>query len=130
MGVPTRWPVAGFHSRTVPLESLLASSLPLGLNATADTPWAPRIGGRTPTARLHASGAGGPNATGPLAGIPWTRTGAVVVAAEEAAAWRGPARTASTPASTATAANPATTHTHRGGWGQPPNSVTSSAGTS
>ena len=29
------WPVAGFHSRTVPSPPALASSLPSGLNATA-----------------------------------------------------------------------------------------------
>src|SRR5215831_4216514 len=130
MRVPTRWPVAVLHSRTVPLESLLASSLPLGLNATADTPWAPRTGGSTTTAGPHAPGAAGQNAADPLAGIPWPRTDAAVAAAEEAAAWCGPARAASAPTSTPAAANPATTHTHRGGWGQPPNSVTSPAGTS
>ena len=34
MGAPTGWPVAGFHSRTVPSPPPLASSLPSGLNAT------------------------------------------------------------------------------------------------
>ena len=33
-GAPTDWPVTGFHSRTVPSSSALASSLPSGLNAT------------------------------------------------------------------------------------------------
>src|SRR5215472_11674966 len=38
MGVPMAWWVAGFHNRTGPSLSALASSLPLGLNATASTP--------------------------------------------------------------------------------------------
>ena len=37
-GAPTGWPVAGFHSRTVPSAPALASSLPSGLNATPCTP--------------------------------------------------------------------------------------------
>ena len=32
------WPVAGFHSRTVPSLSALASILPFGLNAMPFTP--------------------------------------------------------------------------------------------
>src|SRR6516162_5248032 len=48
----------------------------------------------------------------------------------EAAAVRcAPVRATMTPARTATTATPATTHTHRGGRGQPPNSTTSSDGT-
>ena len=35
--MPTGWPVAGSHSRTVPSVSALASSLPSGLNATPFT---------------------------------------------------------------------------------------------
>src|SRR5262249_18477975 len=35
---PAGWPAAGFHSRTVPSPSSLASSLPSGLNATLGTP--------------------------------------------------------------------------------------------
>ena len=35
--MPTACPVAGFHSRTVPSPSALASSLPSGLNATPVT---------------------------------------------------------------------------------------------
>src|SRR5438105_4595958 len=38
MGAPTSWPVAGFHSPTVPSVSALASRLPSGLNATPYTP--------------------------------------------------------------------------------------------
>ena len=38
MGAPTGLPVAGFHSRTAPPPSALASSVPSGLNATAETP--------------------------------------------------------------------------------------------
>ena len=38
MGAPTGRPVAGFHSRTVPSPSELASSVPSGLNATPYTP--------------------------------------------------------------------------------------------
>ena len=38
MGAPTGRPVAGFHSRTVPSASALASSVPSGLNATPGTP--------------------------------------------------------------------------------------------
>ena len=37
-GVPMGWPVAGSHNRTVPSPPALASSLPSGLNATANTP--------------------------------------------------------------------------------------------
>jgi hypothetical protein len=48
--------------------------------------------------------------------------------AEPALSW-GPARATATPASAATVATPATAHTHRGGRGQPPNSVTPSDGT-
>ena len=33
------WPVTGSHSRTVPSAPALASSLPTGLNATANTPY-------------------------------------------------------------------------------------------
>ena len=36
--MPTGWPVAGFHNRTVPSAPALASSLPSGLNATPVTP--------------------------------------------------------------------------------------------
>src|SRR5262249_60488148 len=39
-GAPMGWCVTGFHSRTVPSEPAVASSLPLGLNATTYTPWA------------------------------------------------------------------------------------------
>src|SRR5215467_5495434 len=52
-----------------------------------------------------------------------------VAAGEDVAAWCVPVRATTTPASTATTATPATTHTHRGGRGQPPNSATSSDGT-
>src|SRR6516225_8877454 len=48
---------------------------------------------------------------------------------EEPAAWCSPVRPTATPASTATTAIPATAHTHFGGRGQPPNSTTSSDGT-
>src|SRR5262245_62345327 len=34
------WRVTAFHSRTVPPEPTVASSLPSGLNATSDTRWA------------------------------------------------------------------------------------------
>ena len=46
--MPTGWPVAGFHSRTVPSASALASSLPSGLNATPYTPpfWGGGVEGR------------------------------------------------------------------------------------
>src|SRR5215469_17019710 len=47
----------------------------------------------------------------------------------EAAVWRAPVRAAITPTRTATTTTPATAHTHRGGRGQPPNSTTSSDGT-
>ena len=39
MGAPAGWPVAGFHSRTLPSVSALASSLPSGLNAAPGTPY-------------------------------------------------------------------------------------------
>ena len=50
---------------------------------------------------------------------------ALVRAAEETGAWCGPVRATTTTTSTATTASPAAAHTHCGGRGQPPNSVTS-----
>ena len=59
MGAPTGWRVAGFHARTVPSPSPVASSLPSGLNATACTPYtllvvAWRVATGRPVAGFHS----------------------------------------------------------------------------
>jgi hypothetical protein len=127
---PAGGPAAGFHSRTVPSSPPVASSVPSGLNATPYTPcWALAWGG-APTARPVAgfhSRTVPPGARMPQAppSACASQELALLRAAEEAAAWCGPVRATTTPTSNATTASPATAHTHRGGRGQPPNSITS-----
>src|SRR5215469_4108937 len=117
-------PVAGFHSRTVPPPLPVASSLPLGLNATTDPP--PGCQTRTmPSVGPHAPWTGGENATGAGSGMRPPGTGTVAAADGEAVRWCGLVRAATTPTSNATTASPATAQTHLGGRGQPPNSITS-----
>ena len=78
----------------------------------------------------HPSAAEDHRITDPVAGVSTTGDGDAAavgdVDREKAAAWCGPVPAISAPTSAATAATPATAHTHRrGGRGQPPNSTTS-----
>src|SRR5690242_12161131 len=128
---PAGGAVAGFHNRTVPSSPPLASSVPSGLNATPYTLCWPLACRGAPTARPVAGfhsrtappGARMPQA--PPSACASQELALLPAVDEEAAAWCGPVRATTTPTSNATTASPATAHTHRGGRGQPPNSITS-----